>query len=134
MTPSIASTSRARGLNSNLKNIPVGNIGAIKSINQQPAGIHILRGRKSVLAQEGTPVYIVDKIVTGANTATAIEFALGGAAGVQPDSSVTVVNERQAREDSPSIIMNKINDWSHVAHQKETVHFWIGGGAMSIKG
>jgi RHS repeat-associated protein len=117
----------------NPQNLPVGQIGAIKSINQDPPGVHILRAGKYVHAREGMPVYIGDKIVPFANTATAIEFALGGAAAVQPDSSVTIINERQAREDSPDLIMRKLNIWDHVAHQQETLQIQPTGGG-SIKG
>jgi hypothetical protein len=85
---------------------------------------------------EGDWVYVGDKLFLDKNTASAVEFVLGGAAAIQPGEKIRIADERHAvaEPDDPNLyrLQQKFTIVDNVSHQQETVQIHIGGG--TIKG
>ncbi len=111
-------------------NVPVAQLGVVKSFDSRPAKLLIHRGSYLITAKEGDQIYAGDKIISS-HTGSVIEFYLGGGAAIQPDSVEFVIDSHHAVS---SMLSNFWQIWSNVSHQKETIQIQTNAGVMGIKG
>jgi len=84
-----------------------------------------------------SPLYIGDKITVGLQTLAAVEFVVGGRAGIDYGTSVEIVTDRSlALVDNTfsGIVLHKMGVWGKEAKTRAPLHIQTNGGAMSIKG
>jgi hypothetical protein len=89
--------------------------------------------------QPGTELGLGDTIVTGDNTTVTIDFTIGGRAGVNSNSEVTVVSERTVADKStngPAILdmFDLYGIGQRAAKAREPVEIQTNGGVIGIKG
>jgi hypothetical protein len=120
-------------------NLRVGEVGAIKDLTTGRAGrIFVRRFNSLRLTQlhEGDAIFVGDELLVDPNTASDVQFVLGGAAALQPGVIVRVQDERHTVLESggETLLTQKINLIINVSHQKETIQIQTNGGVIGVKG
>lgn len=121
-------------------NLRVGQVGAIKNLTTGQVGTLWVKRydtHRIFKLKEGDWVYVGDELFLDSNTASAIEFVLGGAAAVQPGSHVQVIDQRHTYVLPGSrftYLRQLIRIIDNVSHQKETIQIQTNGGVIGIKG
>ncbi len=120
-------------------NLRVGQVGAVRDLTTGgPGKLYVRRyGSTAISAlKEGDAVFVGDELFTNPNSAAAVEFALGGAAAVQPGGHVHVVDERHTYTEATGrfiYLRQLIKLIGNVSHQKETIQIQTNGGIIGIK-
>ncbi len=117
----------------------VGDVGAIKDLTTGRSGRIFVRRFNTVrliALHEGDAIYVGDELLVDANTASDVQFVLGGATALRPGVIVRVQDERHTVVESggETLLTQKINLFINVSHQKETVQIQTNGGVIGVKG
>ena len=85
---------------------------------------------------EGDAIFVGDELLVDPNTASDVQFVLGGATALQPGAIVRVQDERHTVLESggETLLTQKINLFINVSHQKETIQIQTNGGVIGVKG
>jgi len=121
----------------------VGQLGYVKSLTPGLTGhVYVQRAGSPAPMEEifeGDPVFQGDVIAPQDNTASLVQFYLGGAASLPPQIQFTIASERKIGQGTPqhpfeALIVRKYQIWTDASHQKSTVQFQTTAGVMGIKG
>ena len=102
-----------------------------------PAVLEFFRDGAWQTATVGTQLHIDDKLRTDDNTTAALEFSIGGRAGLRQGSEVKFTHERQVEGVGPVLSGVKLTQggiWMKCDKLKEPMEIQTNGGVMGIKG
>ena len=82
----------------------------------------------------GMPVYLGDILETGKNTQAALEFDIGGQAGISPATKIQIVGLRDIEEIGNQFIVKSGKMWAKIDRQKSQLQIQTSGGVIGIEG
>lgn len=85
-------------------------------------------------AYEGMTVYLNDHLTTDKNTQAALEFDIGGQAGISPDTEIVVIGERDIETVGNMLVIKGGKMWSKIDKQKSQLQIQTSGGVIGIEG
>lgn len=98
----------------------------------------VVRGNFFTIGYVDLELRLGDRILTGPNCILAIEFATGGRVGVNKDSDVEIIRDRQVADTKPGfgkMMLRKAHLWGKIDRNKtDPIEIQTNGGVMGIKG
>ncbi len=115
---------------------PVAKLTEIKSADKNAPHLTVRRNGKILTPYEGMDLYQKDVITTDNNTVAAIEFSIGGRAGINRNSQIVITSERSVKStaESPWPKISKGGMWAKCGKLKEPLEIQTNGGVTGIKG
>ena len=125
---------------------PVARMQSIKPIDKQsPTQVWVTRWLGSemhptltMLAIEGTLLYVGDVVKTGKSTMAALEFLIGGRVGINKDAAIEIVNERSVAPFGEAVAQTIGQTWKNSSSAwklKEPLEIQTNGGTLGgLKG
>ena len=98
--------------------------------------VEIMRDGEWKAVTVGEELRLHDKIRTQGNSRAAIEFVIGGRAGMHPESELRIASERSVGDEKTAkrITVTKGGIWMKCDKLKEPMEIQTNGGVMGIKG
>ena len=85
-------------------------------------------------AYEGMKSYLTERLRTDANTQAALEFDIGGRAGISPNTEIEIVGQREIDIVGNKVVVKSGKIWAKIDRQKSQLQIQTSGGVIGIEG
>lgn len=82
----------------------------------------------------GMKSYLAEKLRTDEKTSAALEFDIGGRAGISPGTEVEIVSQRDIEVTGNKIVLKAGRVWAKIDKQKSRLQIQTSGGVIGIEG